>query len=120
MPQRAQRFAAAATRRPPPRRCSLSHLHTPLRAAAPRQGFVHLLPAGGVMRVDVDAMNESLRTHGALRLRHAMRPDEAFGMVLNFDGGRRGAVGALVARGGGAARGWVAVVVRVTAPAGAA
>jgi hypothetical protein len=39
------------------------------------------------MRVDVDALNENLRTHGALRLRHAMRPDEAFGIVLNFDGG---------------------------------
>ncbi|KAI8469124.1 MAG: HAD-like domain-containing protein [Monoraphidium minutum] len=38
------------------------------------------------MRVDVDALNENLRTHGALRLRHAMRPDEAFGIVLNFDG----------------------------------
>lgn len=50
---------------------------------------MHFLPAGGVMRVDVDALNENLRTHGALRLRHAMRPDEAFGMVLNFDGAPR-------------------------------
>lgn len=50
------------------------------------EGFVQFLPAGGVLRVDVDALNENLRTHGALRLRHAMRPDEAFGIVLNFDG----------------------------------
>jgi hypothetical protein len=65
------------------------------------EGFVHYLPAGGVLRVDVDAMNENLRVNGALRLRHAMRPDEAFGIVLNFDGagGRSGGVGALAAGG---------------------
>lgn len=39
-----------------------------------------------MLRVDVDALNENLRTNGALRLRHAMRPDEAFGVVVNFDG----------------------------------
>ncbi|GBF94240.1 hypothetical protein Rsub_06510 [Raphidocelis subcapitata] len=59
----------------------------PERAGADHgEGFVHLLPAGGVLRVDVDALNENLRTNGALRLRHAMRPDEAFGVVINFDG----------------------------------
>lgn len=39
--------------------------------------------------MDVDALNENLRVGGALRLRHAMRPDEAFGMIVNFDGARR-------------------------------
>ena len=49
------------------------------------EGFQSYLPAGGVMRVDVDALNESLRVKGALRLRHSMRPDEAVGVVVNFD-----------------------------------
>jgi len=50
------------------------------------EAFEQLLPAGGVLRVTVDSLNESLRTNGSLRLRHAMRPDEAFGIILNFDG----------------------------------
>ncbi|KAF8066387.1 PYRP2 [Scenedesmus sp. PABB004] len=50
------------------------------------EGFTHLLGAGPVRRVDVDALNEALRPAGALRLRHAQHPHEAYGMVFSFDG----------------------------------
>lgn len=34
---------------------------------------------------DVDSLNEQLRSAGAARMRHAMRPDEAFGLVFCWD-----------------------------------
>lgn len=46
---------------------------------------MHYRPGGEVLRVDVDTLNESLKHKGALRLRHSMRPDEAFGMIFSFD-----------------------------------
>lgn len=49
------------------------------------QGFVQYRMSG-VTRVDVETLNDNLRTHGKMRLRHALRPDEAFGMIFNFDG----------------------------------
>jgi hypothetical protein len=33
----------------------------------------------------VDTLNEQLRTRGADRMRHSMRPDEAFGLIFNWD-----------------------------------
>ena len=36
-------------------------------------------------RLDVDTLNERLKHSGALRLRHTQKPDEAFGMIFNFD-----------------------------------
>ena len=49
------------------------------------QGFLHYRSAGP-LQVDVEALNDALRTHGALRLRHSMHPHEANGMIFNFDG----------------------------------
>lgn len=50
------------------------------------EGFVHIRTDGDSYRLDVDTLNEQLQPTGALRLRHAMKPDEAFGMIFNFDG----------------------------------
>ena len=36
--------------------------------------------------LDVDKLNEKLAVKGRLRLRHAMKPDEGYGMVFSFDG----------------------------------
>lgn len=49
------------------------------------EGFVHYRLNGDPYRVDVDKLNEQLRHTGALRLRHSMKPDEAFGLIFNFD-----------------------------------
>ena len=37
------------------------------------------------MHLDVDTLNERLKVQGANRMRHAMRPDEAYGMVFSLD-----------------------------------
>lgn len=68
----------------------LTHTHTPCAPPTttpvhPPQGFLHFLPSG-TRRVDVECLNDSLRSAGALRLRHAQHPHEAHGMVFNFDG----------------------------------
>jgi len=44
-----------------------------------------LFGSGGARLVDVDALNEQLAPRGAMRLRHASRPDEAHGAVFSFD-----------------------------------
>ena len=42
--------------------------------------------SGEAFHLDVDTLNEKLKLRGAQRLRTAMRPDEAFGMIFCFDG----------------------------------
>lgn len=37
------------------------------------------------LHLDVDTLNERLKVQGANRMRHAMRPDEAYGMVFSLD-----------------------------------
>lgn len=49
------------------------------------EGFVQFLPSGP-LRMDVEQLNEQLRPAGALRLRHAQHPHQAFGLVFSFDG----------------------------------
>lgn len=49
------------------------------------EGFVQYF-SSGPSRVDVETLNDQMRPAGALRLRHAQHPHEAFGMVFNFDG----------------------------------
>eukprot|EP00882_Tetradesmus_deserticola_P008928 GHRQ01009418.1.p1 GENE.GHRQ01009418.1~~GHRQ01009418.1.p1 ORF type:complete len:383 (+),score=146.30 GHRQ01009418.1:255-1403(+) len=49
------------------------------------EGFVQYF-SNGPSRVDVETLNDQMRPAGALRLRHAQHPHEAFGMVFNFDG----------------------------------
>jgi hypothetical protein len=50
------------------------------------QGFVEFRIGDQPLHLDVDTLNERLKVSGAIRMRHAMRPDEAFGMVFNWDG----------------------------------
>ena len=49
------------------------------------EGFLRFRLSGELTRLDVDSLNEQLRIHGADRLRHSMRPDEAFGLVFEWD-----------------------------------
>ncbi len=42
-------------------------------------------PGGEPRTLDVAALNESLKAGGAIRLRHTLRPDEAYGCVFDFD-----------------------------------
>lgn len=50
------------------------------------QGFLQWNWDGGPpSRLDVDTLNEKLKQTGAMRLRHAHKPDEAFGLIFNFD-----------------------------------
>jgi hypothetical protein len=42
---------------------------------------------GEPRRLDVDTLNEELKIRGGARLRLLMKPDEAFGMIFDFDGG---------------------------------
>ena len=37
------------------------------------------------LHLDVDALNERLKVQGANRMRHAMHPDEAYGMIFSMD-----------------------------------
>jgi beta-phosphoglucomutase-like phosphatase (HAD superfamily) len=41
--------------------------------------------SGEHTHLDVEKLNEQLRVLGADRMRHAMRPDEAFGLIFNWD-----------------------------------
>lgn len=50
------------------------------------EGFVQFRIGADPVRLDVDTLNENLKHKGAMRLRHTLRPDEAFGMVFNFEG----------------------------------
>ena len=50
------------------------------------QGFIQLKVSGEAMHLDVDTLNERLKLKGAERMRTAMRPDEAFGMIFSWDG----------------------------------
>lgn len=50
------------------------------------EGFVQFRLSGEPLVLDVDTLNDRLKVQGAARMRHAMCPDEAFGIVFNFDG----------------------------------
>lgn len=41
--------------------------------------------SGGATHLDVDTLNEKLRSNGAIRHRHALRPDEAHACIFSFD-----------------------------------
>lgn len=49
------------------------------------QGFVEFRIGAQPLHLDVDTLNERLKVQGANRMRHAMRPDEAYGMVFSLD-----------------------------------
>ena len=49
------------------------------------QGFVEFRIGAQPLHLDVDTLNERLKVQGANRMRHAMRPDEAFGMIFSLD-----------------------------------
>lgn len=50
------------------------------------QGFVQLRMSGESLHLDVDTLNERLQLNGAARMRTAMKPDEAFGMIFCWYG----------------------------------
>jgi hypothetical protein len=58
----------------------------PRKASPALQGFVQFTLNGDPAHLDVDTLNERLKSKGAVRMRHALRPDEAFGMIFNYDG----------------------------------
>lgn len=61
-------------------------MHEPLSIGAEYgEGFVQFRMSGET-HLDVDTLNEQLKVVGADRMRHAMKPDEAFGMVFDWDG----------------------------------
>ena len=41
--------------------------------------------SGGATHLDVDTLNERLRSNGAVRHRHALRPDEAHACVFHLE-----------------------------------
>lgn len=49
------------------------------------EGFVEFRIGAQPLHLDVDTLNERLKVRGANRMRHAMRPDEAFGMIFSLD-----------------------------------
>ncbi|DBA94566.1 TPA: hypothetical protein ACH3X1_002151 [Trebouxia sp. C0004] len=49
------------------------------------EGFVEFRIGAQPLHLDVDTLNERLKVQGANRMRHAMRPDEAYGMVFSLD-----------------------------------
>jgi hypothetical protein len=49
------------------------------------QGFITFPSSGGATQLDVDTLNERLRSNGAIRHRHALRPDEAHACIFAFD-----------------------------------
>ena len=49
------------------------------------QGFITFPSSGGATQLDVDTLNERLRSNGAIRHRHALRPDEAHACIFTFD-----------------------------------
>lgn len=50
------------------------------------QGFIQYRVSGEALHLDVDTLNERLQLKGAQRMRTAMRPDEAYGMIFSWDG----------------------------------
>ncbi|KAL4448919.1 hypothetical protein ABPG77_007636 [Micractinium sp. CCAP 211/92] len=49
------------------------------------EGFVQFRLSGERIHLDVDTLNEQMKIQGASRLRHSMRPDEAVGLIFNWD-----------------------------------
>lgn len=50
------------------------------------EGFLQFRLSGEKIRLDVDTLNEELRVKGAARIRHStMCPDEAYGLIFDFD-----------------------------------
>lgn len=49
------------------------------------EGFLQFRMSGEKTRLDVDTLNEALAVRGAARIRHSMRPDEAFGLIFDWD-----------------------------------
>ncbi|KAG7671543.1 putative 5-amino-6-(5-phospho-D-ribitylamino)uracil phosphatase, chloroplastic [Nannochloris sp. 'desiccata'] len=50
------------------------------------EGFLQFRLSGEKTRLDVDTLNEELRIKGAARIRHStMCPDEAYGLIFDFD-----------------------------------
>lgn len=49
------------------------------------EGFLQFRLSGEKTRLDVDTLNEALRIRGADRIRHSMRPDEAFGLLYDWE-----------------------------------
>lgn len=49
------------------------------------EGFLQFRRSGEKIRLDVDILNEQLSIRGADRIRHTMRPDEAFGLIFTWE-----------------------------------
>lgn len=49
------------------------------------EGFMKFHPTGEKTQLDVDTLNEDLKLRGAHRMRHLMHPDEAYGLIFDFD-----------------------------------
>ena len=49
------------------------------------EGFLQFRFSGEKIRLDVDTLNERLQIQGADRIRHSMCPDEAFGLIFDWD-----------------------------------
>ncbi|KAL6766752.1 hypothetical protein ACKKBG_A37205 [Auxenochlorella protothecoides x Auxenochlorella symbiontica] len=49
------------------------------------EGLLQFLTPGGATRLDVDRLNEKLRPEGAARCRQSMFPDEAHGLIFDWD-----------------------------------
>ncbi|KAI7845475.1 hypothetical protein COHA_001023 [Chlorella ohadii] len=91
-PQRPLRPTAAAglggggERHERPRDTLLNALGSSERAGSEYgEGFVQFRLSGERIHLDVDSLNEQLKVQGPDRLRHSMRPDEAFGLIFQFD-----------------------------------
>lgn len=51
----------------------------------PLQGFMQYRSTGESSHLDIDKLNEKLEMKGKERMRTAMRPDEAFGMIFSWN-----------------------------------
>lgn len=60
--------------------------HEPRIGSEYGEGFVQYKIRGEPGRLDVDTLNEQLRAWGAQRMRQFMRPDEAMGAIVCWDG----------------------------------
>ena len=49
------------------------------------EGFFQFRLSGERTHLDVDTLNEQMQITGRQRFRHSMRPDEAFGLIFNWD-----------------------------------
>ena len=50
------------------------------------KGYIQYIYSGEPHSLDVDTLNEQLQIKGAARMRTAMKPDEAFGMIFDLEG----------------------------------